>query len=173
MTAPLQRLWSPWRSRYVQDHPEMERVRDDRSLFRQIWEEDRDRENFILWRGEVVFAALNRYPYNPGHLLLLPVREVETFGALSPEERDGLMDLSARAMDWLEAALEPDSFQVGVNLGRAAGAGVPEHLHVHVVPRWKGEEGRPEAALDADGLESALREIYDALREVVRETEEL
>ena len=163
----MQRLWSPWRARYVQDYPEMERVREGRSLFRQMWEEDRDRENLILWRGETVFAALNRYPYNPGHLLLLPVREVETFGSLSAEERDRLMELSARAMDWLEAALGPDTFQVGMNLGRAAGAGVPEHLHVHVVPRWEGEEGRPETALTADGLEPAMREIYDALRAVV------
>lgn len=163
----MHHLWSPWRARYLQEYPELRKKGTDRSLFRRIWEEDRDRENLVLWRGEEVFVVMNRYPYNPGHLLVLPNREVAAWGELTAAERNGMMRTIGRAIGWIEEALDPDEVQVGMNLGRTAGAGVPEHLHVHLVPRWGGEEGRPVEAVSPDELSSALEALYTRLCAVV------
>lgn len=160
-------LWSPWRSRYLREYPERARGEEDRSLFRRLWEEDRDRENLVLWRGEVVFVVLNRYPYNRGHLMVLPNRQVVGFRELTGAERDALMHAVDRSMGWVEEALGPTEFQVGMNLGRSAGAGLPDHLHVHVVPRWREEEGLPHRALEPGELPAALEEVYDELRAAV------
>lgn len=165
----MHHLWSPWRARYLQEYPELREKEVDRSLFRRIWEDDRDEENLILWRGEEVFVVMNRYPYNPGHLLVLPNREIEGWDELTAAERDGLMRTIDRAIGWLEEALDADRVQVGMNLGRPAGAGVPEHLHVHLVPRWGGEEGRPVDAVSPDELPAALERLYTRLRAAVRQ----
>ncbi len=140
-------LFSPWRSAHVVRATEQQRAGGDAgglggepSLFARIAAEpEHDRAHGVVWRGPACFAVLNRYPYTNGHLLLLPYREVSDYDALTAEERHELADLTARAVGWLRAALAPDGFNVGMNLGMAAGAGIPRHLHVHVVPRWHGD----------------------------------
>ena len=98
-----------------------------------------DEANLLLWRGPRSFILLNRFPYNPGHLLVLPNREVANLSDLQRDERLDLLDSVSLGQDVLQRGLQPDGFNIGLNLGRAAGAGVPKHLHFHIVPRWEGD----------------------------------
>ena len=120
-----------------------------------------------MWRGAAVFAVMNRYPYTNGHLLLLPYREVADYDALTPEERHELADATARAVGWLRAALAPDGFNVGMNLGAAAGAGIPRHLHLHVVPRWTGDTNFMPVVGQAKVIPEALETTWAKLRAAV------
>jgi ATP adenylyltransferase len=127
----------------------------------------RDRENLVVWRGPTCFAVLNRYPYTNGHLLLLPLREVAEYSDLTPEERHELADLAAAAMRWLREALGPDGFNVGMNVGLAAGAGIPRHLHVHVVPRWTGDTNVMAVVGQTRVIPESLESTWEKLRAVV------
>lgn len=155
-------MWSPWRSEYVSDAAGREPP-DGSSLFTQLLNEDNDRENLILWRGEHVFVVMNRYPYNNGHLLILPKREVARYENLTTEEQQALAVTVDRCIGWLRTALAPEGFNVGMNLGRAAGAGIPEHLHMHVVPRWGGDTNFMATTAETRVLPEDLRTTYDKL----------
>lgn len=163
----MDRIWSPWRSRHIARTSGERSSREPSSVFRRIAEEDRDEENYIVWRGELVFIAMNLFPYNKGHLLILPYRQVEFYTDLTPEEQKALMRATDRAMDVLEEVLSPDGFHTGMNLGKSAGAGIPEHLHMHVVPRWIGDPQHVASEDEPLDLEAALRETYRRLREVL------
>jgi ATP adenylyltransferase len=130
----MERLWSPWRSRYVATADENEGC----FLCRALEAED-DEGSGILHRAARAFVILNAFPYNSGHMMVAPARHVGEPWDLSPEESHELIDVTFTAVSVARAALEPHGFNVGMNLGRVAGAGVPGHLHVHVVPRWGGD----------------------------------
>ena len=98
-----------------------------------------DRKALIVYRAKHHYILLNRYPYNPGHLLILPFIEVAELADLNAGERLEMMDLIVLSQKVLKEALKPDGFNVGINLGKASGAGIPRHLHFHVVPRWNGD----------------------------------
>ena len=98
-----------------------------------------DEKNLVLYRGKHAFIIMNRYPYNTGHLMIAPYRHVGDWTALTPEERSEIADLIALAEEKLRELLRPDGFNVGINIGDVAGAGLPGHIHVHIVPRWKGD----------------------------------
>jgi ATP adenylyltransferase len=98
-----------------------------------------DSSGRLLYRGREAFAILNAFPYNSGHMMVAPVRHIGGLGDLTRSERAQLMELTSSSVDILQEALTPDGFNVGINLGRVAGAGVPGHVHVHVVPRWGGD----------------------------------
>jgi len=106
--------------------------------FVRIPQED-DAVNHLLWRGKQCFVVLNKFPYNAGHLLVAPYREVGELSALTPEERADLMEGIIVGQQILTGAIQPDGFNVGFNFGAAAGAGIPQHLHCHIVPRWNGD----------------------------------
>ena len=134
----LEHLWAGWRSAYVisaSDAPEGEG-----SVFRRILESGLpDEETHIVWRGEHCFAILNAFPYTNGHVLVMPYREVGELDELTPAEHTELWAGVTDAATALRAAYRPDGLNIGMNLGRPAGAGVPSHLHVHVLPRWNGD----------------------------------
>ena len=161
-------MWSPWRSEYVSEAAQ--RVPEDgASLFTQLLNEENDPENLILWRGEHVFVIMNRYPYNNGHLLVVPYREVEEYTALSSTEQQAVATAIDRCIRWLRAALSPEGFNVGMNLGAAAGAGIPEHLHAHIVPRWSGDTNFMTSTDDTRVLPEDLATTYEKLRSVIDE----
>ncbi|MDP9224947.1 MAG: HIT domain-containing protein [Actinomycetota bacterium] len=130
-----------------------------------------DEKAHILFRGETVFVILNAFPYNTGHLMIAPLRHVGELHDLDSDELGAVMDLIAKSVDILKEAMTPDGFNVGMNLGAVAGAGVPGHLHVHVVPRWGGDTNfmtvvgetkvLPEMIADTD---ARLRPLFAALR---------
>ena len=173
----MDRLWSPWRSeplaRAIDAHRPAAGSPADadgaRTVFERIGAADPadDADNLVVWRGPHTFAVLNLYPYNNGHLLLVPYRAVADWEALRPEEEAELTGGIRRAIGWLRRAFRPDGFNVGVNLGVAGGAGVPDHLHVHVLPRWAADTNFMPTAADLKVIPQALRDSYDAVRRAV------
>jgi len=164
----MDRMWSPWRSEYVSEAVQTSST-DGASLFTRLAEADDDEENLILWRGEHVFVLMNRYPYNNGHLLIVPFREVARYTALATEEQEAVGRTIDRCIEWLEAALDPEGVNVGMNQGAAAGAGIPEHLHVHVLPRWDGDTNFMTSTADTRVLPEDLATTYDRLRAVIED----
>ena len=130
-------LHAYWRMDYVTS--EGDPVSGKKSPFSELPKLGDDRTALIVHRGEFHYILLNRYPYNPGHLLIVPFREVSELEQLGPDERIELMDLIVKSQRILRLALNPDGFNIGLNIGQAAGAGIPKHLHFHVVPRWSGD----------------------------------
>jgi ATP adenylyltransferase len=137
----LARLWAGWRSAYITristDDAEIRRDAEGQSLFERILTADLpDEETFVVHRGRAVSVVLNAFPYGSGHLLVLPNRAVADLAGLGPDEAAELWATVHDAVAAVRSAYEPDGVNVGLNLGSAAGAGVPDHLHVHVLPRW-------------------------------------
>lgn len=159
----MDRMWSPWRSAYVSEANTRE-LDEEMSLFTELQAEKRDEETLILWRGEHVFVIMNRHPYNNGHVLIVPFREVTQYDDLTSSEQEAIASAIDRCMGWIREALSPDGFNVGMNLGRAAGAGIPEHLHVHIVPRWDGDTNFMPTTADTKVLPEDLKTTYEKLR---------
>ena len=128
----MKTIWAPWRIDYVT------KEKEDVCIFCEKPKEKDDRKNLILYRGESGFIILNRYPYSNGHLMSVPYRHTNELGELSDSERLELMNLTIMCVELLKV-IKPDGFNVGMNLGRVAGAGIDDHLHFHVVPRWNGD----------------------------------
>lgn len=171
----MERLWSPWRSQHIErmttDAPKTDGA-EGRSLFARLEAEGADEANLILWRGRLVFVLLNRYPYNNGHLLIVPFREVAAYEALTEAEQIEIATTTARCLRWLRRALGAEGFNVGMNLGAAAGAGLPDHLHVHVVPRWHGDTNFMPTVGEVKVVPEALETTYAKLRAVLAEDDD-
>ena len=134
----LEHLWNGWRADYVQR--DSKKMNGSKSIFTQILESGlSDVESFIVHRGERCFVILNAFPYSPGHMLVLPYREVGDLELLTDEERDEIWTLVKDAVRVLKAEYSPQGVNVGINMGATAGGSVLQHLHVHVVPRWGGD----------------------------------
>jgi ATP adenylyltransferase len=151
----MERLWAPWRMEYLNGTKPA-----DGCIFCR---EGSDRELLILWRSPLVRIMLNRYPYANGHLMVLPQRHTSDLGALTDQEMLALFRGVALGREVLARASAPDGFNVGINLGKAAGAGVEEHLHVHVVPRWNGDSNFMSVVADLRVIPESLLATYDRL----------
>ncbi len=159
----MDRLWAPWRMEYLMADAH------DGCIFCEKPGEDDDRKNLILLRTPLSFIILNAYPYNNGHLMVAPFRHVGTLGELTPEERCDLMETVAGAEGILTRAFAPQGMNVGINLGHCAGAGVPGHVHVHIVPRWEGDTNFMPVLGRTRVIPELLAETYDRLREHTEE----
>lgn len=141
----LENLWAGWRSDYIVEATAREREHGQRHdagscVFCRLAESGPPSEdNLVVWRGALTFVVMNAYPYGSGHVLVLPLRHVGGLAELEPAESAELWSTTQAAVAALEVAYEPDGLNMGANLGRAAGAGLPAHLHVHVLPRWSGD----------------------------------
>lgn len=132
----MERLWAPWRMEYIGQAREGE---DQGCLFCEKPKEGDDEQALIVARSELSFAMLNRYPYNSGHLMVAPFRHVGELEEVEDDESLDMQRLMQRCVKALKEAMQPDGFNIGMNLGVIAGAGIPDHLHWHVVPRWTGD----------------------------------
>lgn len=153
----MDRLWTPWRMAFVQGEKPRE------CIFCAKPKESRDRENYIVRRGRRSFVILNAYPYTTGHLMVVPFAHVATIEDLEPAVTTEMMELTKRALAALRKAERPDAFNVGVNIGTAAGAGIAEHVHLHVVPRWAGDNNFMSVVGNARLLPETLESTYDKL----------
>ncbi|WP_093414483.1 HIT family protein [Saccharopolyspora flava] len=136
----LQRLWTPHRMAYIQGENKPVGTDSDGCPFCRLLESGQpDEDSLIVARDELVFAILNLYPYNPGHLMVLPYRHVADYTELTPEETVAVAEYTQRAMRVIRAISAPHGFNIGLNQGPVAGAGIAAHLHQHVVPRWGGD----------------------------------
>jgi len=149
--------WTPWRLSFILG----EKPRD--CIFCTKVRENRDRENYILYRGAHNFLILNLYPYNNGHLMIVPYLHVPSLEDLPAEVAGELMRLLQHSLRVLRRALNPEGFNVGVNIGRVAGAGVADHVHLHVVPRWGGDTNFMPVLAGVRLIPELLDQTYDRL----------
>ena len=155
-------LWAPWRLNYIlanKDKP------DDGCFICRALADQADRTNLVLWRGTQSVVLLNRFPYNNGHLLISPNAHKGTLAELNDSEMLELMQTQRQMMQVLDPVLEPHGYNVGLNLGRVAGAGLPGHLHWHLVPRWNGDTNFMPVVSDTRVVVQSLEALYDLLKE--------
>lgn len=161
-----ERLWAPWRFQYVTSAVE---PISDGCIFVELPAQDNDRENLILYRGKKAFVMLNAFPYTNGHLMVAPYRHTAEVDDLDEDELLEINVLTARAVRWLKKAYAPQGFNLGANVGKAAGAGIPSHIHWHIVPRWTGDTNFMTTVGDVRVLPQDLFESYDLLTRVILE----
>jgi ATP adenylyltransferase len=155
-------LWAPWRIPYIRDLGGT----DGCFLCHDRAHPEEDRQNFVIWRTDRSLVVLNRFPYNNGHVLIAPARHVADLDGLAGEEMLELMMLVREAQRALSIAINPHGYNVGLNFGRCAGAGLPGHMHIHVVPRWNGDTNFMAVCGDVDVISQSMLDLWDELMEV-------
>ena len=153
----MKRLWAPWRTKFVQNKP-------TGCVFCDVQNEADGAGNLILARGKGCFVILNRYPYTTGHLMVVANQHRNSFEDLDAEMRAEMMELSSYALVVIRRIYQPDGFNMGANIGEAAGAGVTGHVHMHVVPRWAGDSNFMLTLAETKVMPEALAETYERLR---------
>ncbi|MEW6581270.1 MAG: HIT domain-containing protein [Actinomycetota bacterium] len=154
-------MWAPWRMTYVAGG---DRDDDLRCVFCALPRENDDARSLILHRGERAFVIMNRYPYNNGHLMTVPYAHVDSLRDLDAATAAEMMALTQRSQAVLERAMRPQGFNIGLNQGRAAGAGIADHVHMHIVPRWVGDTNFMPVLGDVRVMPQHLDETYALLR---------
>ena len=162
----MERLWAPWRAPYILG------PKEEGCLLCRIGGEDKDTQNLVLRRGRLCFVMMNLYPYNTGHLMVVPYRHEKDLERLSEEEIREMMRMAGKSIEVLKRAMSPQGFNLGINLGDIAGAGVEGHLHLHVVPRWKGDTNFMPVASRTKVISQDLQETYRSLRKTWPQEEE-
>jgi ATP adenylyltransferase len=159
----MERLWAPWRMTYING------IGHDNGCFlcAAAIDEHAQAENLVLWRSDHAVCVMNRFPYNNGHLLVAPVKHTGELADLAEEERAALFDAILAAKALLEKAVKPNGFNIGFNLGRAAGAGLVDHVHCHIVPRWDGDTNFMPVLADTKVMPQLLADLYKQLREAL------
>jgi len=156
----MESLHAPWRIEYIlAPKPELAA-----SLFTQIAHSSDDVANLVIVRDRTCYALLNRYPYNGGHLMVVPYKPSPDLNGLTEEELADLWKLTRRCVNVLQQEMKPDGFNVGVNLGKVAGAGIVEHVHIHIVPRWLGDTNFMPVLANTSVVPQALTELAAQLR---------
>lgn len=150
-------IWAPWRIEYIRGEKENE------CFLCRMLAENYDRENLILFRGKSCALVLNRFPYTSGHLMVCPNRHVADFADFSESEDREMCELTRRAIAALRRVMQPEGFNIGSNLGSAAGAGLKDHLHRHIVPRWVGDTNFMAVVGNRHVVPEALTDTYDLL----------
>ena len=160
----MDRLWSPWRYEYIASGGAQGSESRGCVLCSIQADPDRDEANFVLHRGTLSFVVLNIYPYISGHLLIVPNEHVGDLDAAPKETTDELMDLTKRCQTALRAAYQPAGFNLGMNLGKSAGAGISDHIHIHILPRWAGDTNFMSAIGETRVISEDLASTYEKLR---------
>jgi ATP adenylyltransferase len=155
----LEHLWCPWRMEYIQSDKNK-----DICIFCNEMSRPDGIENLIIHRGNRAFIILNRYPYTSGHLMVVPNDHLASLELLDTETRSEIMELTAQSMFVLREVYQPQGFNIGVNIGVAAGAGVLDHVHLHVVPRWGGDTNFMSALSDTRVLPETLESTFERLQ---------
>ena len=156
-------LHAPWRIEYIlAPKPESEA-----SLFSRIAQSSDDEANYVVARERTCYALLNTYPYTGGHLMVVPYKQAKDLNDLTDEELTGLMKLTRRCQNALTQVMKPAGFNIGINLGKVAGAGILGHLHMHIVPRWEGDTNFMPVLANTRVMPEALREVAGKLRAVL------
>lgn len=154
----MKHLWSPWRLEYLT------LPRENGCIFCRALQAGADRENLILERGRLAFAIVNRFPYNNGHLMVVPYSHAASLEDLEAETLTDMMLLLNRCLAALRKAMRPDGFNIGVNLGHVAGAGVADHVHIHAVPRWLGDTNFMPVVGDMRVVPQTWLQTYDQIK---------
>jgi len=161
-----ERLWAPWRMAYIATAKDAD-AHEEGCFLCRYRDEQRDAENFVVSRGKHTICVLNRFPYNNGHLLIAPLAHKGALDELDDAELLGCMHDLRRLADAFSRILQPHGFNIGLNLGRAAGAGLPGHLHWHLVPRWNGDTNFMTVVDDVRVISQSLSALYELLKSAV------
>lgn len=156
----LETIWTPWRMKYIQDPHD-----DTECAFCLAAQMEDGPENLVFYRGRDIFMILNRYPYTSGHVMCVPYMHVSQMADLKPHAHHEMMDLAVKAMDVLQAVYHPEGFNIGMNLGKVAGAGIEDHLHLHIVPRWGGDTNFMSSVGQTRVLPEFLSDTYRRVKE--------
>jgi ATP adenylyltransferase len=162
----MQTIWAPWRIKYILSEKESECF-----FCKKLQQTVNDRENFVLYRGKTAFALLNIYPYSNGHIMIAPYAHVSCLTALDHNQVADLFLVTQLCEHVLTQAFQPEGFNIGLNLGKAAGAGIEDHLHVHVVPRWNGDTNYMTTISNTRVIPQQLEEAYEMLLPIFLERE--
>jgi len=165
-------LWAPWRIEYIQGlSKDASAAKDGNECFicRNLRKPEDDNENLVLWRTQKNIVILNRFPYNNGHLLIAPARHIPDLSDAADDELLEMTKLIRESQKALSLAIRPHGFNVGMNFGRCAGAGLPGHVHIHVVPRWEGDTNFMAVCGDTDVISQSLTELLKLLRQISAE----
>ena len=155
----MDKLWAPWRVKYVTKLI----GKTKKCVFCQILREKKDKKNFIFLRTRYSFAVLNIYPYNNGHTLIMPYRHINDLTKLTFDEQHDLLALLTKVRKLLDRVVRPKGYNIGINLGRAAGAGFPGHVHIHIVPRWVGDVNFMPVTAETKVISQSLQTLYQRL----------
>jgi ATP adenylyltransferase len=153
-------LHAPWRIEYIL----APKSAATENLFTQIAQSNDDETNLVIARDRTCYALLNRFPYTGGHLMVVPYKQVRDMNGLTDEELTDLMKLTRRCQNVLTQIMKPDGFNIGINLGKVAGAGILEHLHIHIVPRWLGDTNFMPVLANTMVVPQALKDLAAQLR---------
>ena len=159
----MDRLWAPWRKAYIRP-----KVRNKGCLFCRLLKENKDSRNYILKRTPHSFAILNLYPYNNGHVMIVPIRHVDSTKKMTNQEKLDWLALYEEVIAAIKKTMKPKGFNTGINLGRIAGAGVPGHLHFHIVPRWIGDANFMPVVGGTKVISESLESVYGHLTGVLK-----
>ncbi|MBU8933984.1 MAG: HIT domain-containing protein [candidate division Zixibacteria bacterium] len=151
-------IWAPWRAEFILSE------REKGCIFCNRLESEDSVENLILHRGDKCFVILNKFPYNSGHAMVVPIRHVGQLEKLTEEEGNEFFSLTRLTVRMIKQALKPHSLNIGMNLGRESGAGIPEHLHMHIVPRWTGDTNFMPIIGKTNIVSVGLELVYEAIR---------
>ena len=151
-------LWAPWRIGYILQHD-----KNKGCFLCRAYKSVNERKHFVLIREKSVFVVMNIFPYNNGHLLISPGRHVKNYESLTSEENEAIFKLLKNSIRILKKVLKPQGFNIGLNLGSAAGAGLENHIHLHVVPRWNGDTNFMPVTSGIKVIPQSINELYDIL----------
>ena len=154
----MERIWAPWRIQYIRQE------KTEGCILCEKPRQNEDAPNYILYRGDKNYIILNIYPYNPGHLMVTPYRHVASLEELTGEERNEHFEIVSRCIRVLRQVFNPDGFNIGVNLGKVAGAGIVDHFHTHIVPRWQGDTNFMPVLAETRVIPESLDKIYQQLK---------
>lgn len=154
----MERLWAPWRMEYILS------PKTENCIFCDKPQQTNDRDNLILYRGASNFVIMNYYPYNNGHMMIVPYRHVANLEDLSINEQTEMMRILAKCSEIVKQTMQSDGLNIGMNLGKVAGAGIDDHLHFHIVPRWNGDTNFMPVLGHTKVISQALYETWDALK---------
>ena len=154
----MNKLWAPWRMDYIRT------PKEDGCVFCKKHQSTKDRENLLLFRGEESFVLMNLYPYSNGHLMISPYKHTSNTNDISSIGNQEIMFLTNKSMEIIKNTMGADGFNIGANLGKAAGAGIEEHLHFHIVPRWIGDTNFMPVVGNTKVMVEGLQETWDSMK---------
>ncbi|MDP8289521.1 MAG: HIT domain-containing protein [Candidatus Susulua stagnicola] len=155
----MDKLWAPWRMKYISQKKQKS------CIFCQVFKEKKDKQNFILLRSTYCFAILNTYPYNNGHVMIVPNRHLKSMESLNDAELLDMNKTLIKIKSKLKKVLNPKGFNIGINIGTIAGAGIANHLHAHIVPRWRGDVNFMPIISNTKVISQSLKELYKKLKQ--------